>query len=81
VSDMRELLERHDRVMRLLLEGEPAAGVQRHVAGCPVCGPMAAKLADVERLLLAAPRPRPELLREVIERTAGRSPCRAEERT
>jgi len=79
VSELRELLERHDRVMRLLLEGEPVLGQEPHLAGCPVCGPTAAKLAEVARWLLEAPRPRPGLLRDVVERTAARC-CSAEER-
>jgi FHA domain len=66
------LLEQHDRARQLLLEGETTDEVERHVATCLVCGPLAARLAEVEQSLRAVPEPRPELLGKILRRTGPR---------
>jgi hypothetical protein len=70
VKDMQRLLEQHDRARQLLLEGESTAEVERHVASCLVCGPLAARLAEVEREIRAVPEPRPELFGKILRRTS-----------
>jgi FHA domain len=71
--DMLQFLEQHDRVKQLLLEGETSAGLEAHVAACVVCAPLAAKLAEIDRLIRDVPEPRPELLRNIL-RAGGTSP-------
>lgn len=70
MSDMEALLEQHDRARRLLLEGDSTPEVERHAASCHVCGPLAAKLAEVERSIREIPEPRPELLGQILRRTS-----------
>jgi FHA domain len=70
VSDMQALLEQHDRARRLLLEGESTPEVERHAATCLVCGPLAARLAEVERSVREIPEPPPELLGKILRRTS-----------
>jgi len=71
---MRSLLEQHDRARELLLEGEASAELERHVATCAVCGPLAARLADVERGIRAVPEPRQELLGRILRVTTRPRP-------
>ncbi|HKF74743.1 MAG TPA: FHA domain-containing protein [Candidatus Dormibacteraeota bacterium] len=59
-------LEQHDRVRLLLLEGELPTGLEGHVSTCPVCGRLAARLADLGRLIRDVPEPRPELFQEIL---------------
>jgi hypothetical protein len=67
---MQRLLEQHDRVRQLLLEGESTPEVEQHVATCLVCGSIAARLAKVERSIRAVPEPRQELLGKILRRTS-----------
>jgi hypothetical protein len=71
---MQTLLEQHDRARQLLLEGETTAEVEQHVETCLVCGPLAARLTEVERSLRAVPEPRPELLAKILRRTSAPRP-------
>jgi hypothetical protein len=72
VMDLRQFLEQHDRAKQLLLEGERSPWLDEHVATCAVCGPLAARLAEIERMISDVPEPRPELLRRILgSRRAG----------
>lgn len=64
--DLREFLEQHDRARQLLFEGERSALLDQHVAMCAVCGPLAARLAEIDRIVDDVPEPRPELLRRLL---------------
>jgi pSer/pThr/pTyr-binding forkhead associated (FHA) protein len=64
--DLREFLEQHDRARQLLLEGERAPWLGQHVATCAVCGPLAARLDELDRMIADVPEPRPELLRRIL---------------
>jgi pSer/pThr/pTyr-binding forkhead associated (FHA) protein len=70
--DLRQFLEQHDRAKQLLLEGEHSPWLDEHVATCAVCGPLADRLAEIERMIADVPEPRPELLRRILgSRTRG----------
>jgi hypothetical protein len=64
--DLREFLEQHDRARQLLLEGDQSPWLDEHVAACAVCGPLAARIAEIERMMADVPEPRPELLRRIL---------------
>jgi hypothetical protein len=74
MNDMQRLLEQHDRARQLLLEGESSVEVEQHVAGCGVCGSLAARLAEVEQSIRTVPEPRPELLSKILRRTSRPRP-------
>jgi hypothetical protein len=64
----------HDQARQLLLEGDGSVEVERHVAVCPACGTLAAKLAEVERSIRAVPEPRQELLARIVRKTSRHRP-------
>jgi hypothetical protein len=64
--NLREFLEQHDRAKQLLLEGERSPWLDRHVAACEVCGPLAERLAEIDRMIEDVPEPRTELLRRIL---------------
>jgi hypothetical protein len=64
--DLRQFLEQHDRARQLLLEGDRSPWLDEHVAACAVCGPLAERLAEIDRLIADVPEPRPELLRRIL---------------
>src|SRR5262252_4746567 len=73
--DLRQFLEQHDRARQLLLEGDGSPWLDEHIAACVVCGPLAERLAEIDRLLADVPEPRPELLRRILaSRLAGDEP-------
>src|SRR5262252_5562603 len=70
--DLRQFLEHHDRARQLLLEGDRSPWLDDHIAACAVCGPLAERMAEIDRLLADVPEPRPELLRRILAtRLAG----------
>jgi len=71
--DMRRFMEQHDRARQLLLEGEDAAGLDEHVAACAVCGTLADRLAEIDRMVADVPEPRPELLERLLRPGRGQA--------
>jgi hypothetical protein len=69
--DLRQFLEQHDRARQLLLEGDRSPWLDEHIADCAVCGPLAERLAEIDRLLADVPEPRPELLRRILASRLG----------
>jgi FHA domain len=72
--NLREFLEQHDRAKQLLLEGERSPWLDRHVATCEVCGPLAERLAEIDRAIEDVPEPRAELLRRLLRARRGDGP-------
>jgi hypothetical protein len=73
-GDEIALLEQHDRSRRVLLEGEALGDLEQHVAGCAVCGSLAADLARLDESLHEVPDPRPELFEKILRRARTPEP-------
>jgi CheY-like chemotaxis protein len=73
VSDLLRISRVHDIVKRRLLVGDGANRFAEHIASCPTCGVLAAKLAAIEALLMEAPAPRLGLLDDILEATTDRA--------
>jgi hypothetical protein len=72
--DISQLLEQHDRARQLLLEGEDLFELEHHVASCSVCRPLAARLAELSRLIGDVPEPGPSLRALILGAGAGAAP-------
>ena len=70
MSDLLRLLEQHDRARQQLLDGESEEGLEQHVTECPVCGPLAVRLAQVEHAIREVPEAPPDLLGRILRRSS-----------
>lgn len=70
-------IDAHDRARRALLENDGWAGLEMHLAVCPVCRRLAGQIQRIDAVFAGEiPPPSPELLSAVRAATAeGRSAC------
>jgi hypothetical protein len=69
--DTVRLLEEHDRARQALLEAVGWPGLESHLAICPLCRKLAARLERLDQMTPKIPPPRPGLLAELMMVTVG----------
>ncbi len=65
--DLRQFPEQHGRAMQLLLEGVHSRRLEQHVTNCAECRLLAARLAEIDRMLRDVPGPPPDLLQRILQ--------------